>query len=168
MVVREFDYTSRGNVAVKPQRKDYERDKRKYEELERSKKNRNRRLLEEKRSRRRALIQIAAAILIVGTVIISRDAKVYNMQNNISDIKDEIKAVTADNEAYKVDLLKMSSLDNIKTNAETKLKMVPATKEYIVAMDFQDNYFQELNDKEAENTKNEEKSLFSKMMDALM
>ena len=167
MEVKEFNYVN-GNTAVKPQRKSTERDRKKYEELERSKKNRNRRLLEERKSRRNALIQIAVAILIVGTVIISRDARVYSMQSNVSDIKDEIKSVTADNEALKVELLKISSLDNIKTNAETKLGMVAITKDYIIPMDMEGNYFQELNDEEAINAKVEQKGLFSKIMDALM
>ena len=67
------------------------------------------------------------------------------MQSKVSDIKDEIKSVAADNEALKVELLKLSSLDNIKTNAETKLGMVAITKDYIIPMDMEGNYFQELN-----------------------
>lgn len=162
MVVKEFDYVQ-GNTVVKPQRKSTERDRKKYEELKRSKKNRNRRLLEEKKNRRSAMLQIALTILIVGTVIISRDANVYSIQSKVSDIKSEIKNITAENEAMKVDLLKFSSLDNIKTNAEGKLGMITSTKDSLVEIDMSGNYFQELNDKEAETENREEEGFFQKL-----
>jgi cell division protein FtsL len=166
MEIKEFDYV-RGNTAIKPQRKSSEKDRKKYEELKRSKKNRNKRLQEQQKNMRSAMLQIATAILIVGTVIISRDVKVYSIQNNISGIKSEIKNITAENEAIKVDLLKFSSLDNIKTNAEEKLGMVVATKDNLVEIDMSGDYFQELNAQEEISKNNEEKGLFSKMMDAL-
>jgi len=162
MVVKEFDYVN-GNTAVKPQRKSSERDRKKYEELKRSKKNRNRRLQDERKNRRSAMLQIAVAILIVGTVIISRDSKVYSIQNEVSKIKSEINNVTAENEALDVDLLKFSSLDNIKTNAEEKLGMVTSTKACLVAIDMDGNYFQELNDKETEIINNKENGWFQKL-----
>lgn len=162
MVVKEFDYVN-GNTAVKPQRKSTERDRKKYEELKRSKKNRNRRLQDERKNRRSAMLQIAVAILIVGTVIISRDAKVYSIQSQISDVKSEIKKVTAENEAINVDLLKFSSLANIKTNAEEKLGMVTATKASLVEVEMSGNYFQELNDKETEIINNGENGWFQKL-----
>ena len=83
MIVKEFDYVQ-GNTVIKPQRKSKERDRKKYEELKRSKKNRNRRLLEKKKNRRSAMLQIALTILIAGTVIISRDANVSQTKKNTS------------------------------------------------------------------------------------
>lgn len=167
MIVKEFDYVQ-GNTVIKPQRKSTERDRKKYEELKRSKKNRNRRLLEKKKNRRSAMLQIALTILIAGTVIISRDAKVYGIQKSITETKVEIKNITAENEAIKIDLLKFSSLENIKTNAEEKLGMIVSTKDSLVEIDMSGNYFQELDDKEAKAEKKEKKGFFSKIMDALM
>ena len=165
MVVKDYDYI-KGNTAAKPQRRNNESDRKKYEELKRSKKDRNKRLREDQNKKRKGVLQIALVIFILGVTTVARDTKVYNMQKEVSKINSKIKIVNDENEALRVGLLKVASLENIRTNAEEKLGMTVATKEDIVQIDLSENYFAEL---ETESTKEnkEEKSLFSRLMDAL-
>lgn len=142
MVVKEFqsEYVN-GNTVIKPQRRSEETDKKKQEELQRLKRQRNKRKREEEESIRKAILQIAAFIFIIGMVIITRDSKVYSTQKDLTSINKEIKAVSDDNEALRVDLLKVGSLDNIKTKAEKELGMVVATKENTIQLELPNKYF---------------------------
>ena len=113
MVVKEYDYI-KGNTALNPKRKVNERDNKKYDQLKKSKKNRERRIQEQKRKTRATMLQISLFILIMGIITIARDSQVFTMQKELTSINKEIKIYEAENEALKVDLLKASSLDNIK------------------------------------------------------
>ncbi|PRR82922.1 hypothetical protein [Clostridium vincentii] len=149
MVVKEFEYEHEyvnGNTVVKPQRRSEDTDKKKYEELQRSKRERNKKRKEEKK-RRHGILQITAFLFVVGMVIIVRDNNVYSMQKELTTIKSEIKVVQDDNESLRVDLLKVSSLDNIKTNAEKRLGMVPATKENTIQIELPNKYFDSIENK---------------------
>jgi cell division protein FtsL len=140
MIVKEFEYIN-GNIAEKPERRIRETDKKKYEELQRSKQERNKRLKEEAKKKKNGVLQVAAFIFIMGIFIISRDSNVYNSQKSLDTINSEIKVVKDENEALRVELLKVSSLENIKTKAETKLGMVPATKENTIQLQLPNEYF---------------------------
>lgn len=166
MVVKEYDYI-KGSTALNPQRKAPERDERKLEKLRKEKQKKARRLLEEKKKRRKFIRQISLLIVVMGVITITRDTNVYEEQRKLSDIKKEISLMQAENEALKVDLLKFASLDNIKTTAEEQLGMQLPTKDNIVAIDLSQNYFQELDDRDAEIEGKSEKGFFSKMLDAL-
>ena len=146
MVVKEFEYVN-GNTVVKPERRSEETDKKKYEELQRSKRERNKRKREEEKKRRNGILQIAAFIFIIGMVIISRDSNVYSTQKELTNINSEIKVVRDDNEALRVELLKVASLENIKTNAEKKLGMVAATKENTIQIELPNKYFDNIENK---------------------
>lgn len=161
MIVKEFDYV-KGNTVVKPNRQSTESDK-KYKELERSKRNKKKRAYEKKKQNRIACLQIAALIFTVGLVVISRDTKVYNMQKELTSINKQISTVTDENEALRIQLLKIGSLDNIKTNAENKLGMSIATKDNTMQIEVPSNYFEEEND----NADDEKETVLSKILDAL-
>ena len=135
MIVKEYEYI-RGNTATQPRRSS-EPDRKRYEELQKAKRERKRRKLEEERRKRKGARQIAAAIAILGVITIARDTKVYSMQSDLAKLNSEIKSVDDENEALRVELLKVASLDNIKTNAEEKLGMVVATKDEMLQMDLQ-------------------------------
>lgn len=155
MIVKDYDYI-KGNIATKPQRKSTELDREKYKELERSKWERKKRKHENERKKRVAALQIAGAVLALGFITIFRDNKVYSMQQEVTKINKSIKQVTEENEALNVELLKIGSLQNIKTNAEEKLGMVMATKDNMLQIDLSQNYFQELeNEAQEENKKGE-------------
>ena len=149
MIVKEYEYI-RGNTAAQPRRSS----------------ERKRRKLEEERRKRKGARQIAAAIAILGFITIARDTKVYSMQSDLAKLNSEIKSVDDENEALRVELLKVASLDNIKTNAEEKLGMVVATKDEMLQMDLSGNYFEDLENDET-NAKDNKSGLFSKIMDAL-
>lgn len=165
MVVKEYDYI-KGNTALNPKRKVNERDNKKYDQLKKSKKNRERRIQEQKRKTRATMLQISLFILIMGIITIARDSQVFTMQKELTNINKEIKIYEAENEALKVDLLKASSLDNIKDIAENKLEMNIATKDNIVAVDLSQNYFKELDQKDKSENK-ESKGIINKVLDAL-
>lgn len=165
MVVKEYDYI-KGNTALNPKRKVNERDNKKYNELKKSKKNRERRIQEQKRKTRATMLQVSLFILIMGIITIARDSQVFTMQKELTNINKEIKIYEAENEALKVDLLKASSLDNIKDIAENKLEMNIATKDNIVAVDLSQNYFKELDQKDKSENK-ESKGIINKVLDAL-
>lgn len=139
MVVKEFEYV-KGNTVRSPL-KENEREKRKYEELKRSKKLREKRQFEQKKEIRKSLLQIAALIFVVGVAIISRDCRVYDMQKDISKLDTEIADVKDKNEALKVELLKVSSLSSIQENAEKKLGMTIATKENTIKIEIPKSYY---------------------------
>lgn len=88
------------------------------------------------------------------------------MQSEVKEINADIKMVNDENEALRVELLKVASLENIRTNAEEKLGMAVVTKENVVQIDLSENYFAELENESTKGNK-EGKSLFSKLMDAL-
>lgn len=160
MIVKEFDYV-KGNTVQKPTRKHKEQNK-KNKSIERAKRNKQRKQHENKRKTRVACLQIASLIFLVGFVTISRDTKVYKMQKELSSINKEIKTVTDNNEALRVDLLKISALDNIKNNAESKLGMSIATKDNTTQIVVPNNYFEEDNNSADEKPK----TIWSKIMDA--
>ena len=166
MVVKEYDYI-KGNNALNPKRKSTEREQKKYEELKKSKKNRERRIQEQKKKNRVAALQIAIFILLMGLVTIGRDSQVFKMQKDLTDINREIKQYQADNEALEVDLLKFSSLDNIKSSAEEQLNMTMVTKDNIVPIDLSNNYFKELDKKDKKEVEENNKGFLAKILDAL-
>lgn len=165
MVVKEYDYI-KGNTALNPKRNVKEKENKKYDELKRSKKNHKRRIQEQKRKTRATMFQISLFILVMGVITIARDSQVFTMQKELTSINNEIKEYQAENEALEVDLLKSSSLDNIKDTAESELKMTIAKKENIAAVDLSQNYFREL-DKKDKSEKKESKGIINKVLDAL-
>lgn len=52
----------------------------------------------------------------------------YNMQKEVINLDSQIKVVNDENEALRVELLKVGTLDNIKSQAEERLGMVVATR----------------------------------------
>ena len=165
MLVREYDYI-KGNTAVNPNRQGLEKQRENKEKLEKIRKQRNKKIKEAQAKKRLGVLQIAGVIFFMGFITISRDSKVYNMQRDVTKINKEIKLINDENEALRVDLLKVASLDNIKTNAEERLGMSVATKENTIQVDFSQNYFEDL-ESEITDENNTQKGLFSRLMDAL-
>ena len=85
------------------------------------------------------------------------------MQKELASINKQISTVTDENEALRIQLLKIGSLDNIKTNAESKLGMSIATKDNTMQIEVPSDYFEEEND----NADDEKETVLSKILDAL-
>ena len=143
MSAREYDYI-RGNTVTKPNRKYEEIDKKiQKENLERRKREQQRRKEEDKKQLVKNILQVAAIALILGVLTIARDAKVYKMQNELSEVKSDIKVTIAEGEALRANLLKYSSISEIKTSA-TELGMKMPTKDQTISINIEKDYFESI------------------------
>lgn len=165
MVLKDYDYV-KGNTALQPNRKstDHNIDKQ-YEDLRKSKIERKNRLKNKHKQNTRGVIQIVSLIFILGIVTIWRDANVYKMRNDLSNTQKEINLMVNENEALKVELLKASSLENVKIVAEGKLKMVIPAKEDVVKINLTKENF--LNEGKKQSMDDNNKNLMTKIKDAL-
>lgn len=156
---REYDYI-RGNTAVNPNRKyeDFNEEQRK-KDLERSEKEKRKKIRVLKDKKTKDIIHVALVICVLGIATVMKDGKIYKSQERLTNIKREVKNVVASNEALRVDLLKFSSLDNVKNTAEN-IGMINPVSGQSITIDMSKDYFPEL--KVDVNSKKEKKGLFSK------
>ncbi|MBE6053340.1 MAG: cell division protein FtsL [Clostridium sartagoforme] len=143
MVNKEYDYI-RGNTALNPKRRYEEEKKRqKRENIERQRKEQQRRKIETKKAVVKNILQVASVALVLGVLTIARDGKVYRIQNDLSSVKKEIKTVTAENEALRVNLLKFASLGEIKAFASEAGMKVPQ-KEDAITINITKDFFADI------------------------
>lgn len=143
MVEREYDYI-RGNTVLTPKREYNEIDKRiEREKQERRQRELQRKEKEAKKATVKSILQVSCIALILGVSTIARDGKVYRMQNDLSKVKSEIKTVTAEGEALRVNLLRYSSLADIKDIANESGMKIPE-KNDSVEVDLTKNFFANL------------------------
>lgn len=144
MAVREYDYI-RGNTVLAPERKVTEQEvKRKKKQVEKEFDWKNNRI---------KIISSALIVSILGVVSLSIDSYVYKIQKNLSNIEVEMDSEMSRSEAMQVDLLKVSSLDNINNIAMNGLNMTYPNKSSVITIDMSKNYFDHIKDKEETNTK---------------
>lgn len=136
---KEYEYI-RGNTALNPKRKYDEVKRRKEREnLERQRREQQRRERNAKKSVVKNILQVASIALVLGVLTIARDGKVFKMQNDLTNVKSEIKTVTAEGEALRVNLLKYSSLGDVKsaaTEAGMKIPQIDDTITVNITKDF--------------------------------
>ncbi|MGG7143694.1 cell division protein FtsL [Clostridium nigeriense] len=136
---KEYEYI-RGNTALNPKRKYDEVKRRKErEELERQRREQQRRERNAKKSVVKNILQVASIALVLGVLTIARDGKVFKMQNDLTNVKSDIKTVTAEGEALRVNLLKYSSLGDVKsaaTEAGMKIPQMDDTITVNITKDF--------------------------------
>ncbi|GIM27988.1 hypothetical protein CPJCM30710_06540 [Clostridium polyendosporum] len=165
LVMKNYDV--KGNVAFNPKRKiDGPNHDKQYESLRRSKIERKNRLQEQQKASRKAATQVILLILVLGLITIWRDSKVYNLQNQLSITNKQIKDINSENEALRIEIIKSSSLENIKTIAENNLKMSVPEKEDIVKAAVTEDYFKD-DTMLAIKQKKQDKNLLAKIKDAL-
>ncbi|MEQ8153530.1 MAG: hypothetical protein ABRQ25_01355 [Clostridiaceae bacterium] len=140
MKMREYDYI-KGNNVVNPQRQLREETNQEYEKLKKAKKQRQLIINNKKAKLRRGVTQIILMVLFLGMVTIYRDSQVYNIQKSISKINTEINAVSADNEALNLNILKASALGNVREAAETRLGMIAPKKEDVIKVNLSESNF---------------------------
>ena len=78
---------------------------------------------------------------VVGLIVIYGDNRIYKAQSQLNTLKASISAIENENEALKVDILKSSSISDIRSAAENKLKMVSPTQNNVVSIDLEKNNF---------------------------
>jgi cell division protein FtsL len=140
MVNKEYEYI-RGNTALNPKRK-YDEVKRREERenLERQKREQQRRAKNAKKAVVKNILQVASIALVLGVLTIARDGKVYKMQNDLTNVKSEIKTVTAEGEALRANLLKFASIGDIKS-AATEAGMKLPQKDDTITVDITKDFF---------------------------
>lgn len=140
MVSKEYDYI-RGNTVLNPKRRyDEERRRQERESIDRQRKEQQRKQREAKRAVVKNILQVASIALVLGVLTIARDGKVYRLQNDLSNVKTEAKTITAENEALRVNLLKFSSLGDIKAFASKEGMKVPQ-KDDIINVNLTKDFF---------------------------
>lgn len=140
MVNKEYDYI-RGNTVLSPKRR-FEEEKRREERerIERQRKEQQRKQREAKKAIVKNILQVASIALVLGVLTIARDGRVYRLQNDLSNVKSEAKTITAENEALRVNLLKFSSLGEIKAFASKEGMKVPQ-KDDIITVNITKDFF---------------------------
>lgn len=136
-------YGVMGSSAVVTERQIEKRELEKNEKLEKAKRERRLRTLAKQRQQKKNIMQLVALVFIFGIIIIGRNASIYSMQKQLVSINSEIKEVKNDNESLRIELLKVSSLENIKNYAEKNLKMVSPDKSTVIRHDISKNNFAE-------------------------
>ena len=144
MVVREYDYI-RGNTALAPERKIKEKEVKK-------KKKQTRKEFDWKNNRSK-IISSAVIVSILGVASLTIDSYVYKIQKNLSNLEVEMETELSKSEAMKVELLKVSSLDNINNIAVNGLNMAYPDKSSSITIDMSKNYFDHIKDEQETNTK---------------
>ncbi len=155
------NYNVIGSNAVVTDTQIEKREINKKKNLEKSRRERRLRTLAKERQKKKNILQIVSLVFIFGTIVVSGNASIYKMQKQLLSLNSQIKEVKSENEALEIDLLKVSSLENIKEFAEKKLNMVNPDKGTIIRQDISKANF-----KEIENT-DSNKTLLSKIKDAL-
>lgn len=144
MGAREYNYT-RGNTALVPERKpqsDHNKKQKIKEEL------RAKKIKKLKISLISNVVGMSALVCVLGGITLAIDGYVYDKQNELTTIKEEVSATTDINDALKISLLKYSSLENVKTVAENQLDMVYPTKDSTLKIDMSKDYFSHINKEE--------------------
>ena len=145
MIFKDYDYNSESYAL--DTRSNAVEDNREYNSsLNREKKtysniNNKRKITKKKNKGLIAFIVKNNAMLMIGLVfilgftIISRDGRVYEMQEELSAVNKSISSMTSENEALEVKLLKAISLDDIASVAKERLNMIFPTKEDIIKLE---------------------------------
>lgn len=134
----EYDYI-RGNTVVKPSREYQVGEKKKKRRKPEKSKNKQGQNISQVR---KSILQITSIMTALGICTIVRYGTIYKMQSELSQLKDEIKVSSDVGESLKVDLLKYSSLESIKSKAEKKLGMVTPDKSSTITVDMNKDFFE--------------------------
>lgn len=154
-----------GSTAYAPERNtENPLTKEEYEKLRRAKIERSNRFKQKKNAKKRGTIINIAGIFVIGLGIIWSEAQVYGIQNQLSSIKKEIVEVNKSNEDLRLQLVKVSSISNIKTVAEEKLHMINPNRSQILFADLNKNNF---SDAPEDNREGKAKELFLKIKNLL-
>lgn len=149
-----YEYIN-GNTVYAPDRvKESPLKKEEYEKLRKTKIERINRIKKKKNVQKRKVIVAIIAIFGVGLSLIWGEAQVYSNQRKLTSIKKEIVEINRQNDDLKIQLLKVSSLENIKQNAENKLHMITPDRKNVIYADLsKDNFNKEPKDGSESKTK---------------
>lgn len=148
---KQIEYIN-GNTVTRHQEKQYDIET--QQEIERIRKVKKDRYLREKARKnqiKKNMSQIVLGVFLSGCVVIYGDNKVYSAQRQVKDLKNQIASLKSDNENMKVQILKVSSIDQIKDISENKLKMISPTHQNQIFVDISKNNFSPKVEKSKDN-----------------
>lgn len=144
MIIKDGKSYINGNTVLSPERKANEPlRKEQYDKLRKAQLERESRIKKEQLKKKKSTIQVITFIFALGLILIGRYAMIFNMQKNLSTIKKEIEVVNAQNEALKVDILRISSFEKVKNTSEKQLKMIEPDKNNALIMDLSKDNFKD-------------------------
>lgn len=162
MIEKKINYID-GNTVFNPERRPVDPQvEREYEKLKKAKKNRQLREKLKRKKARRATTEVILVMFVAGVFVIWGDNRVYKAENSLTNMKKAISSLQSENEAFNVQLLKSSSIYDIRNVAETKLGMIAPTKNDIIKVNLEKKNFKPMNEKSVKDGK----SIFSKIKDA--
>lgn len=142
----------KGSSALAPKRQESEPNRQKdYESLRKAKIERENRLKHKKNMQKRKVLKTIAAVFVVGIGLMYNEGRIYEKQQKIIEINNEIKQVNQQIEDTKYQLLKLNSVANIKEAADNELNMTIPKNSETVYVDFSKNNFAEVPQEEKES-----------------
>lgn len=146
LLQKEIEYI-RGNTVVSPDKTQMNPDaEREYERLKKAKRDKKLRQKLRKKEIKKSYTQIIIMTFVVGMIVIYGDNRIYKAQSQLNTLKRFISSIENENEALKVDILKTSSIADVRSAAENKLKMVSPTKSNVISVDLEKNNFKIVSD----------------------
>lgn len=159
MQVKEYDYI-RGNTALAPEKKVIEKEsykEKKKKHLEEQRKYRKNQSIKAKKT-----ISYAVLLAILGVTTLTIDSYVYKIQKDLSNLEIGIKHEQDINDAINVELLKLSSIENVSEIASKDMGMVYPSKSSTITIDMSKEYFGHIKNQKKDNKKN----LIAKIMES--
>jgi cell division protein FtsL len=148
LVVKSRNTYINGSTVLAPDKRvESPLKKEEYEKLKRSKVERINRVKQKKNAQKRKVMMSIACVFLVGFSLIWGEAQVYRSQIKLSDIKAEITETNKENEDLRLQLAKASSIDNIRSVAESNLHMIAPDRKLMIVADLnKDNFIDEPKD----------------------
>lgn len=159
IITEEKNYYVDGSTVIAPEVHVEEKNYHKKEKKIFKKKKTN------KSKKKLAIIGKIVMIFIVGTIIIGRYSKIYNMQKQLNNVNNGIVKLNKENENLKVELVKINNIKSIEDTAVGKFKMLAPTKDNLIYCDLSKEIFK-LNknpDEEKKKGKGVLQSFFNKL-----
>lgn len=146
MIVVNKDNAISGNTVLQPEYVPYVEER--EEELRRRAKEKK---LRQKRLKGKIkIIRNITLAFTVGVILIGRYCVIYNMQQQLNSIGNNINEINRDNENLKVELVKYNNIQYIEDAAVSKLHMIPPDKGTAVQADL-DKEVIKASDKKSDN-----------------
>lgn len=165
MIVTNKNNPTSGNNALAPEYlPSTGADKKRYEDLERSKKD-HIKILKEKRTKNKAKVLRNIAVgFIVAITLVYRYCYIYNIEQDITVAKNNISKVKAENENLRIGLLKYNNIETIEKISGEKLNMIPKSRTNVLYTDLEKNNFE---DTVKTNTEKKGKSIIERIKNNL-
>jgi len=136
VIIEKNKFRVDGNTVLAP----YEPlKKHKYEDLEESRKRVNQNKKQKDIKKKKGVIINIFLILVIGIIIVARYSMIYHYQDASTKAIASIDALTKENDAYEVELIKFRNISYVEKTATEKLHMVKPRISEIEYLDLSKN-----------------------------